>query len=148
MFPLKNVEHVDRVACWERPPKRYGPRDEPWVSVQTLCRPFSITCLFVRFKKSRFTTNPLKSCRRLHYVKPTWRPFARYISFIFACTILTYQFKVHAYMYFFQDRLARFYVLLTLFCSIQEYIYMVYDNLRRVHQDYSTQPDNSSKTGL
>lgn len=32
MFPLKDQKDVDRVACWQRPPKKYLGADEPWVS--------------------------------------------------------------------------------------------------------------------
>ena len=34
MFPLKDEQAADNVACWERPPKKYVPgKDEPWVRV-------------------------------------------------------------------------------------------------------------------
>ena len=33
MFPLKTEEDVSKVACWERPPKKYGKDDVPWVRV-------------------------------------------------------------------------------------------------------------------
>lgn len=32
VFPLKDDDHVDRTACWERPPKKYVLGDDvPWV---------------------------------------------------------------------------------------------------------------------
>jgi tyrosyl-DNA phosphodiesterase 1 len=32
-FPLKDDDHIDRIACWERPPKKYVLGDDvPWVS--------------------------------------------------------------------------------------------------------------------
>jgi len=36
VFPLKDVQHVDRVACWERPPRKYGSRDEPWIQEESV----------------------------------------------------------------------------------------------------------------
>lgn len=33
VMPLKTAQEIDRVACWERPPKKYAiGKDEPWVS--------------------------------------------------------------------------------------------------------------------
>ena len=32
VFPIKDVQHADKLACWLRPPNKYGSRDEPWVS--------------------------------------------------------------------------------------------------------------------
>ena len=32
VFPLRNQVDVDRVVCYERPPRRYGSGDQPWVS--------------------------------------------------------------------------------------------------------------------
>ena len=32
VFPLKDEAEMDRVVCYERPPKRYGSRDRPWAS--------------------------------------------------------------------------------------------------------------------
>ncbi|KAI9431173.1 phospholipase D/nuclease [Lactarius indigo] len=32
VFPLKDEAEIDRVVCYERPPKRYGPRDRPWAN--------------------------------------------------------------------------------------------------------------------
>ncbi|KIK61610.1 hypothetical protein GYMLUDRAFT_42622 [Collybiopsis luxurians FD-317 M1] len=30
VFPLKSIAEVDKTACFERPPRRYGPKDLPW----------------------------------------------------------------------------------------------------------------------
>lgn len=32
VFPLKDEAEANRVACFERPPRKYGVGDEPWVS--------------------------------------------------------------------------------------------------------------------
>ena len=32
LFPLRSEEELERVACWERPPRKYGSGDVPWVS--------------------------------------------------------------------------------------------------------------------
>ena len=71
VFPLKDVQHVDRVACWERPPRKYASGDEPWVSAQLLCSMVdpSVTCL-VRSKKSRSIINPPKSYRTFDVAFP------------------------------------------------------------------------------
>jgi hypothetical protein len=31
VFPLKNETQVERVSCFQRPPKKYGAGDLPWV---------------------------------------------------------------------------------------------------------------------
>ncbi|KAK2460371.1 hypothetical protein APHAL10511_007536 [Amanita phalloides] len=31
IFPLRDAQEIDPVACWERPPRKYGSRDEPWI---------------------------------------------------------------------------------------------------------------------
>src|ERR1700691_4968437 len=32
VFPLKDYDHIDRIACWERPPRKYVLGDDvPWV---------------------------------------------------------------------------------------------------------------------
>lgn len=36
VFPLKDAAEVNKSACYERPPRRYGPRDSPWVSLHLL----------------------------------------------------------------------------------------------------------------
>ncbi|KAF9461346.1 tyrosyl-DNA phosphodiesterase-domain-containing protein [Collybia nuda] len=37
MFPLKDEAAVDRVACWERPPKKYARgNDEPWMQEESI----------------------------------------------------------------------------------------------------------------
>jgi len=37
VLPLRDEADVDRVVCYDRPPRRYGPRDRPWVSVLRQC---------------------------------------------------------------------------------------------------------------
>ena len=32
VFPIKDEEQLKSVQLWERPPRRYGREDEPWVS--------------------------------------------------------------------------------------------------------------------
>lgn len=32
IFPLKDEDEANRVACFERPPRKYSSNDEPWVS--------------------------------------------------------------------------------------------------------------------
>ena len=38
VFLLKDEKDADRVACFQRPPKKYTSKDEPWVS--TIVLPF------------------------------------------------------------------------------------------------------------
>ena len=33
VFPLKDEAEIDRVVCYERPPKQYDSKDRPWVSL-------------------------------------------------------------------------------------------------------------------
>ncbi|KAJ3848765.1 tyrosyl-DNA phosphodiesterase-domain-containing protein [Lentinula lateritia] len=33
VLPLKDMAEVDKLACFERPPRKYGPDDSPWVSL-------------------------------------------------------------------------------------------------------------------
>ncbi|KAF8637115.1 hypothetical protein AX17_003019 [Amanita inopinata Kibby_2008] len=35
VFPLK-PEQVDQIVCWEKPPKKYGSRDEPWIQEESV----------------------------------------------------------------------------------------------------------------
>ena len=35
MFPLKDHAMVDKVACWQRPPRKYTSDDVPWVGFFT-----------------------------------------------------------------------------------------------------------------
>jgi hypothetical protein len=32
VFPMKDVAEADKVACWQRPPRKYTTEDEPWVN--------------------------------------------------------------------------------------------------------------------
>ncbi|PFH50374.1 hypothetical protein AMATHDRAFT_145281 [Amanita thiersii Skay4041] len=36
VFPLKDVQQVEQVACWERPPRKYNSRDEPWIQEESI----------------------------------------------------------------------------------------------------------------
>ncbi|KAF8626688.1 hypothetical protein AX15_004772 [Amanita polypyramis BW_CC] len=36
VFPLKDEQQADRVACWKRPPAKYGSRDEPWIQEESI----------------------------------------------------------------------------------------------------------------
>lgn len=36
VFPLKDQKEVDRVACWQRPPKKYLGGDEPWIQEESV----------------------------------------------------------------------------------------------------------------
>jgi tyrosyl-DNA phosphodiesterase-1 len=58
---LKDVEEADRVACFQRPPKKYTPSDEPWVSVHKYLRQDTAKHLISRCKKNRFITNKSKN---------------------------------------------------------------------------------------
>lgn len=31
VFPMKDSAEADKVACWQRPPRKYTTKDEPWV---------------------------------------------------------------------------------------------------------------------
>lgn len=31
VFPMKDAAEADKVACWQRPPRKYTTKDEPWV---------------------------------------------------------------------------------------------------------------------
>ena len=48
VFLLKDGKDADRVACFQRPPKKYSSKDEPWVSNQftRLCRGSSESTFF------------------------------------------------------------------------------------------------------
>ncbi|KAF8264858.1 tyrosyl-DNA phosphodiesterase-domain-containing protein [Lactarius quietus] len=35
VFPLKDEAEIDRMVCYERPPKRYGSRDRPWMQEES-----------------------------------------------------------------------------------------------------------------
>ncbi|KAI0262793.1 tyrosyl-DNA phosphodiesterase-domain-containing protein [Gloeopeniophorella convolvens] len=35
VFPLKDEAQLNRVVCYERPPKRYGPKDRPWIQEES-----------------------------------------------------------------------------------------------------------------
>ncbi|KAH9017564.1 tyrosyl-DNA phosphodiesterase-domain-containing protein [Lactarius pseudohatsudake] len=35
VFPLRDEAEIDRVVCYERPPKRYGSRDRPWMQEES-----------------------------------------------------------------------------------------------------------------
>lgn len=37
VFRLESAEDVERVACFERPPRKYGPQDRAWVSRLPQC---------------------------------------------------------------------------------------------------------------
>ena len=115
MFPLKDVEHVDRVACWVRPPRKYGSGDEPWVSTQPSCRTFGDLLLV----DPRRVGLPPTHCRRAveHRRRSrTWRTF-----FFFVQYNIPNSSSLHTCILSSQ---ARFFN--TLFCSIQEYIYITY----------------------
>ena len=36
VFLLKDEKDADRLACFQRPPKKYTSKDEPWVSNKAL----------------------------------------------------------------------------------------------------------------
>ena len=44
MLPLYSQEEIESVSCFERPPKKYGSNDRPWVSLMSSfmgSRPFN-----------------------------------------------------------------------------------------------------------
>ncbi|KAG5650353.1 hypothetical protein H0H81_012545 [Sphagnurus paluster] len=36
VFPLKNKDYVDSIACFERPPRKYTQTDEPWIQEESI----------------------------------------------------------------------------------------------------------------
>lgn len=36
VFSLEDEADIDRVVCYQRPPRRYGSKDRPWVSCSLL----------------------------------------------------------------------------------------------------------------
>ncbi|GLB44401.1 putative tyrosyl-DNA phosphodiesterase [Lyophyllum shimeji] len=36
IFPLRDKEHADSISCFERPPRKYGPGDEPWMQEESI----------------------------------------------------------------------------------------------------------------
>ncbi|KAJ3828366.1 tyrosyl-DNA phosphodiesterase-domain-containing protein [Lentinula raphanica] len=36
VFPLKSMADANKFACFERPPKKYGPNDSPWISAESI----------------------------------------------------------------------------------------------------------------
>ncbi|KAJ3720968.1 hypothetical protein C8R42DRAFT_73493 [Lentinula raphanica] len=36
VFPLKSMAEADQVACFERPPRKYGPNDTPWIRDESI----------------------------------------------------------------------------------------------------------------
>ncbi|RDB17512.1 Tyrosyl-DNA phosphodiesterase 1 [Hypsizygus marmoreus] len=36
VFPLKDKEEADRIACFERPPRKYAGKDEPWIQEESI----------------------------------------------------------------------------------------------------------------
>ena len=38
VLPLYSKEEVENVSCFERPPKKYGDKDRPWVSMMSSFR--------------------------------------------------------------------------------------------------------------
>ena len=37
VLPLYSKEEIEKVSCFERPPKKYGGKDRPWVSMIYSC---------------------------------------------------------------------------------------------------------------
>ncbi|KAJ4492595.1 tyrosyl-DNA phosphodiesterase-domain-containing protein [Lentinula edodes] len=36
VLPLKDMAEVDKLACFERPPRKYGPDDSPWIQEESI----------------------------------------------------------------------------------------------------------------
>lgn len=46
LIPLRTQEEVERMTCWERPPKKYVlGQDEPWVRCHCVCLPDAVGIL-------------------------------------------------------------------------------------------------------
>lgn len=54
VFPLKDEDEANRVACFERPPRKYAVSDEPWVRSTFSCIIIVFNAARHRSKTSRY----------------------------------------------------------------------------------------------